>query len=71
MIFFDQVDRSIGHVSPGVLEHALSTVLDYVHTAARIDPPTRTSLLKLSGKLPKDNAAFGERLRETLAGKPE
>ena len=71
MIFFSQVDRSIGHVSPGVLEHALSTVLDYVQTASRIDPPTRTHLLTLSGKVMNENAAFGERLREMLAGKPE
>ena len=71
MIFFSQVDRSIGHVSQGVLEHALSTVLDYVQTASRIDPPTRTHLLTLSGKVTNENAAFGERLREILAGKPE
>lgn len=71
MLFYGQVDRSIGHVSPGVLDHALSTVLDYVQTAARIDPATRTSLLKLAGKVAAQNEVFGERLRELLAGKPE
>jgi hypothetical protein len=53
------------------LEHALSTVLDYVETAGRIDPATRTSLLKLAGRVATENAAFGERLRELLTGKPE
>lgn len=71
MVFSDQVNRSIGHVTPGVLDHALSTVLDHVQTATRIDPPTRTTLLKLAGKVASQNAVFGERLREILAGKPE
>jgi hypothetical protein len=71
MVFFQQLDRSVGHVSSEVLEHALSTVLDYVQTASRIDPPTRTSLLKLAGKVSSENPAFGERLRELLAGKSE
>lgn len=71
MVFFRQLDRSIGHVSPGVLEHALSTVLDYVQTAARVDPPTRTSLLGLASKVASENPAFGERIRELLASKPE
>jgi hypothetical protein len=71
MVFSDQIDRSIAHVSPGVLDHALSTVLDHVETSDRIDPPTRTSLLKLVTKVAAQNPVFGERLRETLAGKPE
>lgn len=71
MVFSNQVDRSIGHVSPGVLDHSLSTVLDHVQTAERIDPPTRTTLLKLAGKVASQNTVFGERLREILAGKPE
>jgi hypothetical protein len=71
MVFSDQLDRSIGHVSPAVLEHALSTVLDHMQTADRVDPPTRTSLLKLAGKVTVQNPVFGERLREILAGKPE
>ncbi len=71
MVFSGQLDRSIGQVSPGVLDHALSTVLDHVQTADRIDPPTRTSLLKLAGNVASQNAVFGERLREILAGKPE
>lgn len=71
MVFYHHLDSSIGRVSPGVLEHSLATVLDYVETAGRIDPATRTSLLKLAGRVATDNAAFGERLRELLAGKPE
>jgi hypothetical protein len=71
MIFNAQLDRSIGHVSPGVLDHALSTVLDHVQTSARVDPPTRTSLLQLAVKVSAQNPVFGERLRELLAGKPE
>jgi hypothetical protein len=71
MLFSGQLDRSIGHVSPSVLDHALSTVLDHVQTAARVDPPTRTSLLKLASKVVVQNPVFGERLREILAGKPE
>ena len=71
VVFSDQIDRSIGHVSPGVLDHALSTVLDHVETSDRIDPATRTSLLKLATKVAAQNPVFGERLRETLAGKPE
>jgi hypothetical protein len=71
MILFEQLDRSIGLVSPGVLDHALSTVLDHVQTSSRIDPPTRTSLLKLAGRVAAQNATFGERLRELLASKPE
>lgn len=71
MVFSDQIDRSIGRVSPGVLDHALSTVLDHVETSDRIDSATRTSLLKLATKVAAQNPVFGERLRETLAGKPE
>jgi len=71
MVFSGQLDRSVDHVSPGVLDHALSTVLDHVQTAERIDPPTRTTLLRLAGKVESQNAVFGERLREILAGKPE
>ncbi|MEI7681613.1 MAG: hypothetical protein WCK07_19590 [Betaproteobacteria bacterium] len=71
MAFSMQLDRSIGHVSSGVLEHALSTVLDYVQTSSRIDPPTRTNLLTLASKVATQNPVFGERLREMLNGKPE
>lgn len=71
LVFSDQIDRSIGRVSTGVLDHALLAVLDYVETTDRIDPPTRTSLLKLATKVTKENPMFCERLREILAGKPE
>jgi len=71
MVFSDQVDRSVGHVSPSVFEHALSAVLDHVQTSERIDSPTRTSLLKLATRLGDQHAVFGERLREMLARKPE
>lgn len=71
LVFSDQIDRSIGRVSPGVLDHALSTVLDHVVTADRIDSATRTNLLTLATKVAVQNPVFGERLRETLAGKPE
>jgi hypothetical protein len=71
MVFNAQLDRSIGHVSPGVLDHALSTVLDHIETSARVDPPTRTSLLQLASKVATQNPVFGERLRGILAGKPE
>ena len=71
MVFSDQLDRSIGHVSPGVLDHALSTVLDHVQTSARVDSSTRTSLLEMASKVAAQNPVFGERLRELLAGKPE
>lgn len=71
MAFLDMVIRSVAYVSPGVLSEALSTVLDYVQTAARIDAPTRTTLLKLAGQIESQNPEFGERLREVLAAKPE
>lgn len=71
MVFSHQLDQSICRVSSGVLDHALSTVLDYVQTSARIDPPTRTSLLKLAGKVAAEKPEFGERLREILNCKPD
>lgn len=71
MVFYHQLDAGVGLVSPGVLDHALSTVLDYVENTARIDPPTRAHLLELAGKVANRHAAFGERVRELLARKPE
>jgi len=71
MVLYQQVHQAIGKVSPGVLDHALSVMLDYVGTAPRIDPATRTSLLNLANQLPEGSTAFPERIREVLAKKPE
>jgi len=71
MVLFQQVHQAIGKVSPGVLDHALSVMLDHVETAPRIDPATRTSLLTLANQLPAGSTPFPERIREVLAKKPE
>jgi hypothetical protein len=71
MVLQGHVDNAIGKVSPGVLNHALSVILDYVETASRIDPATRTSLLALANKVPTGAATFAERLREVLAKKAD
>jgi hypothetical protein len=71
MVLFQEVRQAIGKVSPGVLDHALSVMLDYAERAPRIDPATRTSLLSLANQLPAGTSAFPERIREVLAKKPE
>mgnify|MGYP001562726215 CR=1 FL=1 len=69
MVLLQQVHQAIGTVSPGVLDHALSVMLDYVETAPYIAPPTRTSLLTLANQLPAGTTAYSERIREVLAKK--
>lgn len=70
MVLYEQVRRAVGKVSPGVLDHALSVMLDHVESAQRIDSVTRTALLSLANQLP-GTSAFPERIREVLAKKPE
>jgi hypothetical protein len=71
MVFVNHIHSAIGKVNPGVLDSALSAVLDHVQKVSRIDSPVRTALLALVSELPSESAAYAERLRNVLSKKPE
>ncbi len=71
MLYTQQIVHSIGHVEPGVLDHALSVALEHVESSAKIDAATHTALLELAELVKDRNPVFGERLRKVLTNKSQ
>jgi AcrR family transcriptional regulator len=70
MQFSSVVKNSIGKVSSHVMDYALSDLLDHVESMHQVDSSIRTVLIAIANELPRESAAYAERIREALATKP-
>lgn len=68
MALLESVQQSIGNVSHGCLNHALSVICDHFENGGRID--CRPQWLELIDRLPPESVGYASRLRELLSAKP-